>query len=71
MCIRILDPLELSNSNSRKESVNENERSVNYREAEYLSPDGKGEVTSWIHDVTIEEQHGKPSLDKLVARQHK
>ena len=71
MCIRILDPLELSNSNSRKESMNENERSMNYREAEYLSPDGKGEVTSWIHDVTIEEQHGKPSLDELVTRQRK
>ena len=35
------------------------------------SLNGTGEVTSWIHDVTIEEQHGKPSLDKLVARQHK
>ena len=32
---------------------------------------GKGMVTSWIHDVTIGEQHGKPSLDKLVARQYK
>ena len=30
MCIRILDPLELS-SNSRQESMDENERSMNYR----------------------------------------
>ena len=52
MCIRILDPLELSN-NSRKESMDENKRSMNYREAEYLFPDGEGMVTSWINDVTI------------------
>ena len=32
---------------------------------------GKGMVTLWIHDVTIGEQHRKPSLDKLVARQYK
>ena len=68
MCIRILDPLELRNNN-KKESMDE--RSMNYREAEYLFPEGKGMVTSWIHDVTIGEQHGKPSLDKLVARQYK
>ena len=35
------------------------------------SLNGTGEVTSWSHDVTIEEQHGKLSLDKLVARQYK
>ena len=35
------------------------------------SLNGKGKVTSWIHDITIEEQHGKLSLDKLVARQYK
>ena len=35
------------------------------------SLNGKGMVTSWIHDVTVEEQHGKLSLDKLVARQYK
>ena len=32
---------------------------------------GAGVVTSWIDDVNIAEQHGKPSLDKLVARQRK
>ena len=31
----------------------------------------KGMVTSWIDDVTIREQHGKPSLDTLVAKQCK
>ena len=35
MSIRILDPLELRN-NGRKESMYENKRSMNYREAEYL-----------------------------------
>ena len=45
MCIRILDPLELRNNN--KESMDE--RSMNYREAEYLFPGpikGKGMMTS-------------------------
>ena len=28
-------------------------------------------VTSWIDDVTIREQHGKLSLDTLVAKQCK
>ena len=28
-------------------------------------------MTSRIHDVTIQEQHGKPSLDTLVAKQYK
>ena len=32
---------------------------------------GKGMMTSQIHDVTIQEQHGKASLDKLVAKQYK
>ena len=69
MCIRILDPLELRN-NHKKESMDE--RSMNYREAEYLFPiKGKGMMTSWIHDVTIQEQHGKASLDTLVAKQYK
>ena len=35
------------------------------------SLNGTGEVTSWIDDVNIAEQHGKPSLDELVARQRK
>ena len=69
MCIRILDPLELRN-NSRKEWMDENKRSMNYREAEYLFPDGKGMVTSWISDVTIGEQDGKLGRNKLVARQY-
>ena len=70
MCIRILDPLELRNNN-RKESMDENKRSMNYRETEYLFPDGKGMVTSWISDVTIGEQDGKLGRNKLVARQYK
>ena len=45
MYIRVLDPLELRND-SRKESMYENKRSMNYREAEYLFPDGEGMVTS-------------------------
>ena len=69
MCIRILDPLELRN-NSRKESMDENKRSMNYREAEYLFPGGKGMVTSWISDVTVGEQDGKLGRNKLVARQY-
>ena len=32
---------------------------------------GKGMMTSRIHDVTIREQHGKASLDTLVAKQYK
>ena len=32
---------------------------------------GKGMMTSRIHDVTIREQHGKVSLDTLVAKQCK
>ena len=64
MSIRILDPLELRN-NGRKESMYENKRSMNYREAEYLFPDGKGMVTSLINDVTIREQDGALSLNKL------
>ena len=71
MYIRILDPLEFRNNN-KKESMDE--RSMNYREAEYLFPGpikGKGMMTSRIHDVTIQEQHGKPSLDTLVAKQYK
>ena len=68
MYIRILDPLEFRNNH--KESMDE--RSMNYREAEYLFPiKGKGMMTSRIHDVTIQEQHGKPSLDTLVAKQYK
>ena len=70
MCIRILDPLELRN-NSRKESMDKIKRSMNYREAEYLFPDGKGMATSWISDVTIGEKDGKLSGNKLVARQCK
>ena len=31
---------------------------------------GKGMVTSWIHDVTVGEQDGKPSINKLIARQY-
>ena len=69
MCIRILDPLELRN-NSRKESMYENKRSMNYWKAEYLFPDGKGMVTSWISDVTVGEQDGKLGRNKLVARQY-
>ena len=68
MCIRILDPLELKN-NGRKETMYENKRSMNYREAECLFPDGEGMVTSLMDDVTIREQHGERSLDTLVARQ--
>ena len=41
MCICILDPLELRNNN-RQESMDKNKRPMNYREAEYLFPDGKG-----------------------------
>ena len=67
MYIRVLDPLELRN-NSRKESMYENKRSMNYRKAEYLFPDGKGMVTSLISDVTIREQDGDVSVNKLVAR---
>ena len=69
MYIRILDPLELR-SNSGKESITENKRSMDYRETEYLFPDGEGMVTSWISDVTIEEQDGKMGRNKLVARQY-
>ena len=32
---------------------------------------GKGMMTSRIHDITIQEQHGKASLDTLVAKQYK
>ena len=67
MCIRILDPLELRN-NGRKESMYENKRSMNYREAGCLFPDGEGMVTSLMDDVTVREQDGERSLDKLVAR---
>ena len=49
MSIRILDSLELRN-NGRKESMYENKRSMNYREAEYLFQDGEGMVTSLIND---------------------
>ena len=65
MNIRVLDPLELRND-SRKESMYENKRSTNYREAEYLFPDGEGVValsesnTSALRNV---------SINKLVARQ--
>ena len=68
MYIRILDPLEFRN-NHKKESMDE--KSMNYREAEYLFPEGKGMMTSRIHDVTIQVQHGKVSLDTLVAKQYK
>ena len=68
MYIRVLDPLELRN-NSRKESMYENKRSMNYREAECLFPDGEGMVMSLISDVTIREQDGDVSVNKLVARQ--
>ena len=71
MYIRILDPLEFRN-NHKKESMNE--KSMNYREAEYLFPDiikGKGMMMSRIHDVIIREQPGKASLDTLVAKQCK
>ena len=68
MSIRILDPLELRN-NGRKELMYENKRSMNYREAEYLFPDGKGMVTSLISDVTIREKDGELSLNKPIARQ--
>ena len=68
MYICILNPLEFRN-NHKKESMDE--RSMNYREAEYLFPGGKGMMTSRIHDVTTQEQHGKPSLDTLVAKQYK
>ena len=44
MNIRVLDPLELRN-NSWKKSMYGNKRSMNYREAEYLFPDGEGMVT--------------------------
>ena len=57
MCIRILDPLEFRN-NSRKESMDENKRSMNYREAEYLFPDGEGMVTSWIMTSPSESSMG-------------
>ena len=70
MNIRVLDPLELRND-SRKESMYENKRSMNYREAESLfpgAPDGEGMVTSLINDVTIREDIWE--LDKLVARKH-
>ena len=33
-------------------------------------PNGKGMVTSWIHDVTIGEQDGKLGINKLIARQY-
>ena len=67
MCIRILDPLELRN-NGRKESMDVNKMSMNYREAECLFPDGEGMVTSLMDDVTVREQDGERRLDKLVAR---
>ena len=47
----------------------ENKRSMNYREAECLFPDGEGMVTSLISGVTIREQDGDVSVNKLVARQ--
>ena len=69
MYIRILDPLEFRN-NHKKESMDE--RSMNYREAEYLFPiKGKGMMTSRIHDVIIREQHEEASLDTLIAKQYK
>ena len=56
--ICILDPLEFRN-NHKKESMDEK------------SIKGKGMMTSRIHDVIIREQHEKPSLDTLVAKQCK
>ena len=66
MNIRVLDPLELRN-NSRKESMYGNKRSMNYREAEYLFPDGEGMVTSSDSNTSTLRN---VSINKLVARQH-
>ena len=65
MIIRVLDPLELRND-SRKESMYENKRSMNYREAEYLFPDGEGMVTSSVSNTSTLRN---VSINKLVARQ--
>ena len=65
MYIRILDPLELRN-NSRKESMYENKRPMNYREAEYLFPDSEGMVTSSNSNTSTVRN---VSVNKLVARQ--
>ena len=32
---------------------------------------GKVMMTSWIHDITIQEQHEEASLDTLVVKQCK
>ena len=65
MNIGVLDPLELRN-NSRKESMYENKRSMNYREAEYLFPDCEGVVTSSVSNTSTLRN---VSLNKPVARQ--
>ena len=66
MYIRVLDPLELRND-SRKESIYENKRSMNYREAEYLFPDGEGMVTSSTSNVSTLRN---VEVNRLVARKH-
>ena len=65
MYIRVLDPLELRND-GRKESMYENKRSMNYREAEYLFPDGEGMVTSSDSNTST---LWNVSVNKLFARQ--
>ena len=65
MYIRVLDPLELRN-NSRKESMYENKRSMNSREAEYLFLDGEGMVMSSNSNTSTLRN---VSINKLVARQ--
>ena len=65
MYIRVLDPLE-SRNDSRKESMYENKRSMTYREAEYLFPDGEGMVTSSKSNTSTLRN---VEVNRLVARQ--
>ena len=65
MYIRVLDPLELRND-SRMESMYENKRSMNYREAEYLFPDGEGMVASSTSNVSTLRN---VEVSRLIARQ--
>ena len=69
MLIHIFDPLELRN-NREKESICENKRSTNYREAESTfsgTPDDDGMITSSNSDVTIREAVWHADETRLVA----
>ena len=70
--ICIFNPLELRN-NKEKESMCENKRSTNYREAESTfsgTPDDDGMITSLNSDVTIREAVWHADENKLIARKH-